>query len=335
MADQTPEQGPSEEFTDQFLPQPSDASEGIVYGYGLNIPGDGDQDSVFVEEEAADASLSEFIDSEALEGQSERDIRKTMLAVGSLALGATALGLWGFELGPWNETLRAEIGFEVFVRTLSEFRVAAAVGAFTLALEFATSSLIVAGLNSKNMPGRKGVEWLSQKLSNPNEDEEGPAERDKTDIMADSALAFAAGAGVIAAKRHFTEPDLKPSEEIKSNVVYSSIVAAQSTVLAFLIAGGIKHAATADRKLDELVDKFESTSPLEPSVLTDHIYLENWSRWLTDHGTDQRIWMGLFAVLWLSKAANRDLIKSSITTKFGKNPENDDTVANSDKSEET
>ncbi len=186
----------------------------------------------------------------------------------SITLSAGAIAAFGFELGPWNETVRANIGFDVFEKTLKELPTAAAVAASTVPIEFGAAALVALGLSRENMPGRQGMEWLNRKFGAGEKKEK---ERSKFSMASDIPLALSVGVATVVAKRFLTEKDMNLKEGLKTAAIYTPMAAVVAGAVGWGIAYGILHG--------------EGSS------------YEGLAKFVERNGSDAKFWLAIAAVL--------------------------------------
>lgn len=183
------------------------------------------------------------------------------------AVSMAALASWGFEIGPWNETVRADIGFDVFAETLSPAKTGLAVFGATLPIEFIPAMMVGYGLSRENMPGRSAMEWVHKKMGAGNVE----SEKTKFGFIKDASFALGVGAAAVVAKRAFTEKGLNFKEAVKTSATLAPIIALFSGGVGWATGYGVLHAEGT---------KFERAAEL-----------------LKDYGTDAKFWLAIFGGL--------------------------------------
>lgn len=210
----------------------------------------------------------------------KKQIKHLSAKVGTLAIATAALASWGFELGPWNETVRADVGFDMFAQTFNAAKTGAAVFAATLPIEFIPASLVALGMSRKNMPGRGAIEWMHHKLGAGGEDDQ---KRTKLNVVKDGALALGVGAAAVVAKRFISEKKMTFKEGVKTSAVLAPTVALFSGGVGYATAFGILHAEGS---------RFEGAAS----------FLEN-------NGTDAKFWLAVFGALQVADFAGKAIKK--------------------------
>lgn len=210
-----------------------------------------------------------------------------------LGVAAAALTAWGFELGPWNESLRANVGFDTFKASQDALKTGGTVFAATLPIEFIPAALVALGLSRKNMPGRGVIEWMHRKLG---AGEEEIKVRTKVDIAKDGSLALGVGAAAVVAKRFMTEKDMNLKKGLKSSAALAPVIALFSGGVGWATAFGILHAEGS---------RFEGAA-----------------EFLKNNGTDAKFWLAIFGGLQVMDFASKAL-KSRKERKQAKNSYNE------------
>ncbi len=191
-------------------------------------------------------------------------------------VAAAALAAWGFELGPWNESLRSTVGFNTFKASLDALKTGGAVFAATLPIEFIPAALVSLGLSRKNMPGRGVIEWMHRKLG---AGDELVQERTKVDIAKDGSLALGVGAAAVVAKRFMTEKDMDFKKGLKTSAALAPVIAVFSGGVGWATAFGILHAQGS---------RFQGAADF-----------------LKNNGTDAKFWLAIFGGLQVMDFASK------------------------------
>ena len=206
-------------------------------------------------------------------GQGTRLPAKVLKSVrdNPLLYGAAAVSSWVFEIGPWNEAVRLDLGFEVFDRTLDALKTGAAIGLATIPIEMIPATLVAWGLSRENMPGRKAMRWMHEKLGAGDGDSEIEAgKKSRFEAAKDISLALGVGAAAVIAKRFFTQ-ETSFKEEIKTAARLSLAIATFSGAVGWVTVYGILNA--------------EGT-PFEGAA-----------DFLERNGTDAKFWLAVFGGL--------------------------------------
>ncbi len=205
---------------------------------------------------------------ESLMQRIKKNSKKLSAKVATLAIATGAIASWVFELGPWNESMRADIGFDVLTKSMDAAKTGLAVGAATVPIELVPAAMVAWGLSRKNMPGRNAMEWMHRKLG---AGEATDKERTKLDIAKDASLALGVGAAAVVAKRFFTDKNMSLKEGLKTSAMLAPVIAAFSGGVGWGTAYGILHAEGS---------RFEGAA-----------------EFFKNNGTDAKFWLAIFGGL--------------------------------------
>lgn len=176
-----------------------------------------------------------------------------------------------FEQSPANEALRTNLGLEAFKATGRPLVVALTVAAITVVIEIIPAGLISLGLHRESGAVRRLKDKMIRRRPEVVADVASPSTlrrlgRGATDV----AVALGLGAGLVAVRRHVTDPDPTLRKDLIASWWATVVIAGVSGMIGYLLAGGL---ANAER-----------------------VGLETPAGWIVDYGTDTRFWVAVLVV---------------------------------------
>lgn len=200
--------------------------------------------------------------------QSERRDRSRLgSSVVALLAGAALI----FEQSPANEALRTNVGLEAFQATGRPVVVGLVVAAITAVIEIIPAALISFGLHLESGAVRRLKEKMIRRR--PEIREEAPAAtvarrvgRGATDV----AVALGLGAGLVAVRRHVTDPDPTLRKDLIASGWAAAVISVVSGMIGYLVAGGLSNA--------------------------ERVGLGRVAGWIVDYGANTWFWVGVLVV---------------------------------------
>lgn len=195
------------------------------------------------------------------------------------AIFAGAAASWIFEQSPANETLRANVAFEVMERVdvnniVNALSVGGTVAATTVVIEMVPATLISIGMNRKDGMVDRYVQRRLAKKEAKMEAADAADESDKKaklENVTDFAVAMGIGAGAVVGKQHLKDKDPSFKKDMKTSVRASTYVALGSGAIGFVIGGG--------------------------NELAKHFGAEDQAQWVVDHGAEWQTWAVVFGAI--------------------------------------